>query len=219
MSAHTLTANLPAFTLPWFLIPNRSRLEVYFQKFPEKEGELPGLRELRRQTEPRFVVGDCVLAMAPPQSSYCVAEKNTQVDKRTLDAIARHLLDSCEGLLGNWDFKLPGNPTACIPIIVTNATLWTCAFDPAQMDLGSGDLPPAATFQPQPFVRFRKAFRHSPGLMAPTEMHHLVQVVEQGERTVFVVDARHLVPFLTGLRDLRFPNPDGTHCAHQLVDD
>jgi hypothetical protein len=40
--------------------------------------------------------------------------------------------------------------------------------------------------------------------------------VEEGERTVFVVDARGLVPFLAGLRGLMCPRTDGWG-SHQLV--
>jgi hypothetical protein len=194
----------------------RCRLEVYVQEVPERDGEHAAAPAIRLLPDPRFLVGECNMPTGSPESGYCVAKKGSSSANLNLDGIASHLLESCEGLLGDWDLKLPGSVTACIPIIVTNAKLWTCTFDPAAMDLGVADLPPEAAFQSQPFVRFRKAFRRSAGLFAPDVKKSMVQVVEQGERTVFVVDARHLVPFLAGLRSVMFPRPDGSG-SHQLV--
>lgn len=193
----------------------RCRLEVYLREHPDHPGASATERAIREMHEPRYVVGECTMPTGSPESGNCVAPKGGKSAGLNLDDIASHLLESCEGLLGDWSLKLSAKVTGCVPIIVTNAMLYTCAFDPATMDLGSGDVPSSATFQSQPFVRFRKAFRHSPGLGVPSE-RRLTQVVEQGARTVFVVDARQLVPFLGGLRDIRFPLSDDDHA--QLVD-
>lgn len=179
----------------------RCTLEVYMQELPESGGyELPGMRAMQMQSECRYAVADCNMLAKSPESSYCVAPKGPRSANLDLDGIASNLLESCEGLLGDWNFVLSARRTACIPIIVTNAHLYTCTFDPAQMDLGSSDLPKLASFQTQPFVRFRKAFRHSGGRLAPDEKDSLAQVMEECTRTVFVVNARGIVPFLAGLR-------------------
>lgn len=194
----------------------RCRLEVYIQELPENGRALPGVGAIQLPFETRFFVADCNMPSGSPESMYCVASKGGKSANLNLDGVASDLLESCEGLLGDWDFRLPGDLTACIPIIITNAPLYTCAFDPGQIDLGSADMPPSATFQRQPFVRFRKAFRHSGGQLALDVKETLAQVVEEGERTVFVVEARELVPFLSGLRALMSPDPDGTG-SHLLV--
>jgi hypothetical protein len=199
----------------------RCRLELDLGVFPQEDGEHGLARTNRYLSDPRYFVGECNMPTGSPESGYCAATRSTNGLKSAnlnLDDIASDLLESCEGLLGDWNQTLRGNVTACIPIIVTNARIYTCAFDPAAMamDLDSGSLPDSSQFQRQPFVRFRKAFRHSPGLYVPRKKNRLAQVVEQGERTVFVVDARDLVPFLAGLRDLTYLAPDETS-AYQLV--
>ena len=142
------------------------------------------------------------------ESPYCVGEKGKGGANLNLDNIASDLLDSCEGLLGDWSTLLPDAETACIPIIITNALLYTCTFDPARMDLASGDLPDEAVFKPATFVRFRKAFRQGAG-HATSATRDTQRVVAEGERTVFVVDSRHLVQFLSQLRQLYMPITNG----------
>ena len=184
----------------------RCRLDVYRKDKPQG-GALPP------QFETRFGTVECNMVSGSPESAYCVASKGPKSANLNLDDIASDLLASCEGLLGDWDLKLRDDPTVCIPIIVTNALLFTCAFDPAQMDLGSGDLPADAAFMSRPFVRFRKALRNGAGLTS-LDVKDLDEVVGEGERTVFVVDSRQLVPFLAGLRSLMCTVDGG---ARQLV--
>ena len=175
----------------------RCRLDVY-----EQELHAPGI--MPAQFEDRYGTAECTMVTGSPESAYCVARKGNQSANLNLDSIASGLLAACEGLLGDWDIKLPGDPTACIPIVCTNAQLFTCTFDPAEMDLGTGDLPEGATFKPVEFVRFRKAFRQRAGLETVDEKDIAGAVIE-GERTVFVVDSRHLVKFLASLRQLNVP--------------
>lgn len=96
----------------------------------------------------------------------------------------------------------------CIPVVVTNAQLFTCTFDPTEMDLGTGDLPASATFKPAEFVRYRKAFRQGAGL-ATVDEKDVAGAVAEGERTVFVVGSRHLIPFLARLRQVYCPVEGG----------
>lgn len=193
-------------------VQTRCKLEVYSRELPKSERG-SGVQML---FESRFFVVDCNMPSGSPESSYCVAPKGGKSANLNLDGIASDLLESCEGLLGDWDYSLPGELTAAIPIIVTNARLYTCVFDPGQIDLGSVDLPSATMFQSQAFVRFRKAFRHSGGRFGRETTDTLMQVVEEGERTVFVVDSRHLVAFLAGLRALACCYPDDGK-VHQFV--
>lgn len=177
------------------------RLEVYLEHQPY---DAPSAGHALTRADDRFVTIDCTMATGSPESAFCSAPKDSQLD---LDRIASHLLQSCEGSMNNWWIEQEGD-VACIPIIVTNAILYTCAFDPAQVDLVDGNLPANAQFTPRPFVRFRKAFKQSAGL-DPHPAPVLEAPASDGARTVFVVEARHLVTFLAGLRTLYMPVKTG----------
>lgn len=179
----------------------RCRLDVYAQV-----SSTPGLTFLQRS--PRYGTAECTMATGSHESAYCAAPKGGQGANLNLDRIASELLSACEGLLGDWHIKLPGEPTACIPIVLTNARLYTCTYDPTAMDLGTGDIPHEADIKPAHFVRFRKAFRQGAGV-ATIDEKEIADAVAEGERTVFVVDTRHLIPFLGGLRGIYLPTSGG----------
>jgi len=179
----------------------RCRLDVYHPKPTMRSGTLP--------LEDRFDTVECNMVTGSPESMYCAATKSepssggkpgTKSANLNLDKVASDLLGACEGLLGNWSTYLPEH-TACAPIIVTNARLYTCRFDPAAMDLVSAALPENAAFKPIEFVRFRKAFRRGAGNSTSNE-RDLTGAVAEGERTVFVVDSQHLLHFLASLRQI-----------------
>ena len=192
----------------------RCRLQVYLQEPPEEpKRSFAVSAAFSQRWKPRFAVADCTMPTGSPESGYCVAPKDKQ--NLNLDAMASELLASCDGLLGNWDVNLPADYVAAVPIIVTNAQLFTCSFDPERADLGSGDIPDDAVFERRPFVRFRKALGGSGGMTSPSKVE-LGDVAAEEERTVFVVDSRELISFLASFRRLLMPLEDG---ACQLVSD
>lgn len=180
---------------------NRCRLEVYLENQPY---DAPNAGHALTRADDRFVTVDCTMATGSPESAFCSAPKDSQLD---LDRIASHLLQSCEGAMNDWSIE-QHHDVACIPIIVTNATIHTCSFNPEGLDLTDGNLPADARFSPHAFVRFRKAFKQTGGL-DPHPAPLLEAASINGERTVFVVEARHLVEFLAGLRHLQRPVKGG----------
>ncbi len=201
-----------------FLLPgdseneSRCRLDVYNPNRDVQSGTLPQLAD-------RFGTVECNMVTGSPESAFCASSKggkpkdgqrsenpkgknsgakDEKFANLDLDRIASNLLASCVGLLGDWSIQLDHH-TACVPIVVTNADLFTCRFDPVAIDLVSGDLPANAVFKPVSFVRFRKAFRQGAGV-STADAKRVAGAVAEGERTVFVVNAAHLVPFLAGLR-------------------
>jgi len=83
-----------------------------------------------------------------------------------------------------------------LPVIVTNATLATCVVDPSEIDL-NGDTS-EANVEETPFIRFHKPLvtELTPGFATGG----LGEALSDRERTVFVVNSRHLLDFLRGLR-------------------
>ena len=81
------------------------------------------------------------------------------------------------------------------PVIVTSASLHVCRVQSSDIDISTGELK-AAVFEEVPFLRFTKSMSTSlPSSHAASE---LAQAAKESRRTVFVVNASHLVPFLSG---------------------
>jgi hypothetical protein len=80
----------------------------------------------------------------------------------------------------------PAPPTAClfVPVIVTNAPIYTARYGPPDVSLESGEFSvPPREIDNVPWVRFRKAFTSDGG-------------PDLGDRSVFVVHAASFVEFL-----------------------
>jgi hypothetical protein len=82
-----------------------------------------------------------------PQTSFCVLLNDN--DRRTMfERISDDLLPSIEAI-GLEEMSLiqsqPGTPWEIrfyLPVVITNALLYTASFDPAMLDMNSGELPP-----------------------------------------------------------------------------
>ena len=80
----------------------------------------------------------------------------------------------------------PAPPTACIfvPVIITNAPIYTARYEPSDISLESGEFSvPPREIDNACWVRFRKAFTSDGG-------------PDLGDRSVFVVQATSFVEFL-----------------------
>ncbi len=76
-------------------------------------------------------------------------------------------------------------PLVFLPILVTNAQLYTAGYDPAtDISLETAHFEKAADLQPVPWIRFEKSFGLSQGQY------------DLGDRTIFVVQAKSLAQFL-----------------------
>ena len=83
-----------------------------------------------------------------------------------------------------------------VPVVVTNAVLTICRFDPAAIKIEDGTLTAAAAVtETVPFIRFRKSLTPA---MPEGHFSDLRSVNRARERTVFVVTASHLSSFLKG---------------------
>ena len=80
-----------------------------------------------------------------------------------------------------------------VPVIVTNATLSACSFNPSEIDAGDGFLPSSATFQNVDAVRFFKNLAFDVG----SQKHKgLTEANLAKSRTVLVVNEGKLKEFL-----------------------
>lgn len=139
-----------------------------------------------------------------PEAAYCVFRGQDE-KKPMLERIADDLLPAVEGVgfeemqIKVADKLSTGDWRLFLPLIVTNATLFTATFDADKVSMASGRLADGACqFTPVPFVRFRKSLAtHYPG----TGTRHgygntLGRASRAKERTVLVVNSAALADSL-----------------------
>lgn len=84
--------------------------------------------------------------------------------------------------------------TILIPVIVTNAKLMVCDYEPASVSLLDGELPAdVGQFHEVPWLRFRKTLSTTTPSVWPTDFETLSEL---SERSVVVVNAERLVETL-----------------------
>ncbi len=140
---------------------------------------------------------DFSLQPTSPESMFCVVMGQDERNTPMLEHVADSLLPSTEAIARE-DAVLEGttDPQAWslfIPLLVTNARLFTCGFDPGTIDLAQGKLH-KADFKEVGLVRFRKGLATNyPGKLTPKT---LLEANEYAERTMLIVNASALTEFL-----------------------
>jgi len=140
-----------------------------------------------------------------PESAFCVVRGQDERNTPMLERVADSLLPSTEAIAYEEAYlnrtKESRVHPLVIPVLVTNASLVTCAFDPGKVDLAEGRVS-AAEFTKVDLVRFRKGLTTNyPGTRVPESLR---QANQYGERTMLVVNAAALGNFLAGFR----PDPN-----------
>ena len=82
-------------------------------------------------------------------------------------------------------------------VIVTTADLRVCRFDPASIDLSTGEIGDSATFEEVPYLRFRKQLMaYAPDENTSPATFELQSKISARESTVFVVNSARFFDFL-----------------------
>lgn len=149
---------------------------------------------------------EAIVAPFTPESAFCIAEQR-KADERLLERTAGALLRSVESLAEQHLDRPPdrqrGELWLYLPLIVTTAQLFTCTFDPREVDLASGALR-GGSFKPADAVRFRKTL---PSRIAAYEVGRNAREDNAlAERSVFIVSSSHLTEFMHQLGVIG--NPD-----------
>jgi hypothetical protein len=151
---------------------------------------------------------------ASVEAKYCVEGKSKNAN--LIENIADKLLPSVEalgiqhvravGTRKDWT----GDWRLIVPVIVTNALLYVCKFDPATVDLETGRISEGqCKFTEAPMVRFRKNLTsHYPRIDSHAEGSSQLSIKSTAmDRTVLVMNANHLVDILAKLTVTKsFPN-------------
>ena len=129
------------------------------------------------------------------ESSFCVVPGQDAKAKPMLERIASSLIEATEAFAmeeRSLGVFRPDHLRAYFSIIVTTADLKICRFNPAEIELKSGEIT-NCEFEDVPSIRFRKS------LTARNEKassKNITDVFREKERTVFVVNSLFFLDFL-----------------------
>ena len=147
------------------------------------------------------------------QSEFCILQSDEQRKQSILESLASEVLDSVEGIAMEEINIAKCNKPAHLrlfvfPVIVTNAEIAVCRFNPDKVSLNNGTLEENdVEISSVPFIRFRKSFTtnfpHSnlsdlqkSSIYSNSNINDLKSAVKARERTVFVVNSKSLPEFL-----------------------
>jgi hypothetical protein len=147
----------------------------------------------------RVFCSECNMVEGSYESSVAVLPKGKSA--HSLEQLSDDLLSTTHELGDMFALKYDKkHPTYLIPVVVTNADLLVCEYDPGSLDINLGRLG-EADFRLVDFVRFRKTLvsRASNDYEWDQQMT-LEDWTSDRERTVFVVSPSGLDHFLSGFR-------------------
>jgi len=140
-------------------------------------------------------------------ASFCVARATTGMDRTMLERACTTLLRSCDAL-ATQEIKILSAMQQSyggyyIPLIVTTAALYACKLDPETVSLNDGRMSNPEV-EPVPYIRFTKAFSAASVVTSTATPASLEELAEQEARTVVIVNANHVVDFLTAVQQPDF---------------
>jgi hypothetical protein len=133
------------------------------------------------------------------EADFCVVHGQDSKERPMLERIAANLVSSSEGLAieeKQYFSHLPRVIRFYINVIVTTAKLKVCQYNPGNISVDLGTLS-AADFEELPYVRFRKQLTTQHELSGELKSGGYVGVERAKQNTVFVVNAEHLIDFLS----------------------
>lgn len=142
---------------------------------------------------------DVTLDPSSPEAGFCAIRGQSAGDRNTIiERVGGELISATEAFAAEErDFR--EESTDCLRlyfnVIVTTASLSLAAFSPDDISLADGTLA-RASFQPVPFIRFRKQMSEQAWAFSPTDFAQGTDPSAAKENTVFIVSTEGLSQFL-----------------------
>jgi hypothetical protein len=153
----------------------------------------------RSQGEPpKLGWRDASVLPTSPEARFCVIRGQGDRDQPMLERLGGILLRSTESLAEE-EIRIGSPPQfgagvrIYFPMIVTNAQMYVCFYDPKSVDLATGELP-EGKFQELNFLRFRKGLSTRWPISSDTPS--LRDANREKERTLFIVKGENLLDVL-----------------------
>ncbi|MGD0753374.1 MAG: hypothetical protein ABSA23_18490 [Anaerolineales bacterium] len=135
-----------------------------------------------------------------PEATFCIVRGQGEKDTPMLERVSSLLLRSIE-YLAHEEFTYTDRgdkkPYLYFPVIITNATLHVCRFDPQKIDINKGQINAIddIEFEIVPCVRFRKNFSST---IDPSKLQKDLETTNRSnERTIFVINSESLTETLS----------------------
>jgi len=127
-------------------------------------------------------------------SAFCAMAGEDSGRRPSLERTCDTLLQSVEALAAE-ELRLERELAffRYLPVVLTNARLFVCQFDPLDMPLSPGELPEGSQFEEVGYVRFEKPLWVRP---SETPAANVAAARRLHERTVFVISGGSLRNFL-----------------------
>ena len=164
-------------------------------------GEISDFRCLRLDVEPdtkaaRVCCETHELDPQCPAAEFCVVSTNNK--ERMLERDAAMLISATDAFAHDkleWQKLIIPPPFLIVPILITNAEIYTVRYEPTEVSLKWGEFEKMPQEQNHvPWIRFAKTFVAGSGR-------------DIGSRSLFVVNASHLDEFLRKLDQLSWRHP------------
>jgi hypothetical protein len=141
------------------------------------------------------------------RSEFCIVRGASDDDKPMLERISGDLVKASESLAREeLEMRERRKEVALyIPVIVTNATLYTCRVEPGSVDLSTGMVPSSAQFNRVSAIRFRKSLA-SDLVHDPETYDSIAEGQLKKERSTFVVHVSDLAEWLAKVEEV-LPDP------------
>ena len=140
------------------------------------------------------------------EAEFCIVRGHGENQRPMLERLSAILIRSVEALadeeLGYERSVGRSGLRFYFPVILTAAILHVCRVQASDIDLLSGDLQ-SATFEEVPYLRFTKSMSSSLNSSRPPSQ--VSDAARESRRTVFIVNAGHLVSFLSGRWEFSLP--------------
>jgi hypothetical protein len=137
---------------------------------------------------------------ASPAADFCMVRGQGENEVSLLERICSTLISAVDSLAVEELHMAAASQypslTFYLPVIVTTAKLYLCVADPKKISLGNGMIP-EAEFQSVPYIRFNKSLATQ--LPEGARPRELSAAASERERSIFVVNADHLVDFLRAI--------------------
>jgi hypothetical protein len=140
--------------------------------------------------------GDIQVYPSSPQAEFCAIRGQGEKDSPLLERLASQVCSATDGLASDYLqlHEQSRSSNIVIPVIVTTAELLIGRFDPKDVHLATGEID-KVSFSKVPHLRFRKSLTAG-GHAGDYEPERLIDLSADSERTVFIVNSSHFIPWL-----------------------
>lgn len=152
-----------------------------------------------QSTQYRIGWADISLPFETHEAQFCCLRGQSKNDRNTfLERIAGEMVSATRALALEEEGVRRNSESLrfYFNVLVTTAELYFVSFEKSRLNIDDGTLKDA-TFHKVPYLRVRKQFAMREFTLGPSDWHNEATVDYRSENTIFVVEAKQLLSFLS----------------------